>query len=1708
MNSRSIRARHVSGIIIACALLFPSPDVQATDAYTYETIVIPGCATPCSAPIRIVGLANNGRVGGTFQYDSSDGMFRSFVWQNRSFTDLSKNLPYTVFNVISMNESGDFTAVVSPDTVLREFAPARVTDRRLTVDYDKLILDIRIINGSESLSRGFPEFGDINDDGLLVRSYLESISTPACVTISGPRPEGFRKVTEFGGVRLSAPSTPPRDDCETDSSNVVATRANNAGTVIGYWEYFDTATQSERSVPVIFRNGAMQALPDIVTATNLPPGFTIPDYDRFEIGGLNDAVDGVHAEQFLVTAYTSTGISHVYIYDGQTYTYIDEGSGGDARNPRFNFSSPINNKGQIIYYILNEGSVLWLPSADYGLAAGKHPIRDLVALPPPHTLLPSATFLNDNGQMIAGGKYLLSPSGYVHPELEPYDELVEDESAANNSATGENGDPVNTYTGELVLRPVPDLAIEGPLPLTFTRYFASRMDPPGLLPAQVSNPLAGVLGRNWSHNYDWRLLVMNTTTREPVVVTDPRGRKTTFSLNDTGSAYVQQEGLDVPMALRETGTGWTLADLNSSLRYEFDPAGLLAAIRDNAGNALTLLYNSSGQLIRVSDDYTHGLEFSYNSEKRLTGVTDGSRTVSFTYTNDLLVSFTNAAGNVKTFLYDDRSNLVSIVQPEGNTPYTQVYDPFGRVVSQTDALGNEERFDYQGSNTVITRADNSTLTHTYQRGALTGVSDSSGAASSTGFSKDGLQDRITDPEGNTSQFSIGSNALISSAIWPDTSETSYTYTTYSLDGLAIDALASITFRDGTTESYIRDAIGHITSVTDRGGYTTTYQYASVGKPDLVTNAAGGVTRRTWDLAGNLASETSPAGNTTLYSYDSLGRLSGVTHPDGSGRSYIRNALNRVVSITLENGAVTTSVYDTNDRLVSRQDSLGNQSLYTYDDLDRLSALTFPEGNTTMIGYDERGRVSSTTSGTGSTRYFSYDNRGNLTTLIDGNNQSWLYQYTQGNLLARKTSPLGDVQQFSYDAMNRLSSLTDAEGGVVSFGYDVMDRLTRLEDQIGNTTTYSYDALGELIGIQLADGSSANYSRNVLGLPVAIIDPSGDSWLYEYNNGGQLISATDPLGRSTSYRYDSRERLDRLVRPDTTVVDLTYDDIGNIVQRKYDTEIFSYQFDTEGRETAADGLTLTYDRNGNIIESNGIAVTYDADDNISGITFEPGKTVSYTYDGEDRVTSITDWTGATMNFTYDAAGRLISIGRENGITTSMTHDARNLLLSIQENGSSVTAGMSFTRDGTGRILSASRNLPVTASPPSGTMDQLGYDAAKQTTGMIWDPLGRLTDDGTRSFVWDAASRLSGFHNGSTVYAYEHDGHGQLVRKDDGTTVTTWIWNYALPLPSAAIQDSGGNRTWFVHDPDGRLLYSIDGNGAHRYYHFDEVGNTVFLSDDAGLVTDSYAYSPFGETVARTGTSNNPFTYNGRHGVIHEDGTHIYHMRQRVYDARLRRFLTRDTATGKLSPERLNPYTFAANNPLFYVDPLGQDPVYANSRVDKVASVASDVTELSTYGVADAAENARIKAAQLRLQYAGKTLPGDAAGRMTQYDRLGRKLGRVAAVGKIVDAADKVLTVGKTADLIVDRKNRIYADLQRIQAVYDDRIKRFNDLNRIGALSAAAKERAIVRLNKTLLGELERATASGLTDIRITALKGILNGILRTPTKFALKFSGNL
>ena len=1142
---------------------------------------------------------------------------------------------------------------------------------------------------------------------------------------------------------------------------------------------------------------------------------------------------------------------------------------------------------------------------------GRH-FQTHVLIPPPNTVGVSAW-------SEIGGNF----SGTDRPrEIQLWNPFSGQGTTANFPLSGHSLHPVNLFSGELFELFAPDFNLGGPFPLVFQRFYGSLVS---------LGPLRSALGSNWLHNFD-AFLSNKTTTVEIGIFP---GMFLVFT--NSGGNYSPVNRTDTPFQLRLIpGTfDLVLTDPRDERTYRFDAAGRLFRIEDGRGNVHTLVHTvgpTSSTLTSVSDGLGRTLTFSYNGSGALTNVSDGTRNVAFNQTGGLLTSSATPLGHATLNTYTNGTNqalLVAAQSPAGNVPFAQAYTN-GVVISQSEGGAAPTRLNYVGNvTTMVDPLGANTQDEHDTNGLLRGFTDAAGNSITLDYDVQGRRTGVTDRMGRTTRLAYhtgsGRLAALTNA---DGSVMQFGFTNRVNNGATFHEVSQITYPDGTTERFTYDTNGNVITFADRANNVTRFVYNAQSQLLNVTNPLGGVLTFTYDAQGRRITSRDSETGISIVAYDQFSRPTNIVNPDGTSRRLTWDFDDRLMSATDERGHTTRFVYDANGRLTQVIDAAGNTNSSSYDAANRLVRSIDRLGNRRGFAFNARGEITNVTNENNFVWTFIHDARRRLTTVRDPGARSWQLGYDNEALLTTTSNPLGQQTSFARDLLGYLAGTTNPLGQAQQFLLDVMRRATNVIDEIGRGFAFRYDSRGSLTNTAHPGVGAAGFAYDALGNLTRITDLNGRAWSFSNSPNGRLVSMTDPLGRTTSVVYDTRGRLLRVGYPDGTGGTNTYDGAGNFTRVQYGGgPDLQFAYNALNRLTNANGVALAYDAEGRLTNntSGGLnfSATYDAGGRLTSVSYSNGAfTVNYTYDSSDRLINVSDSFGTFYNFNYDNANRITQISRSSGELTLYTYDAAGRLVRIQSGN---VLDLRYTLNAAGEVTAADHIAPIDPDDfqNASTVD-FTYDLAHQinTPGHQYDARGRQTvsPGGIRS--WDGATRL--INVGGASYTY--DGLGNLLTRTEGGATKRYFYHQALGGSPIALErdDSPGTTTrFYVWTPGGTLLYSVEPGTplpAVRHYHFDRVGTTLALTDNGGNLTDAYAWTLYGELLARTGTSAQPFTYVGRFGV-RQDGA-LFHMRARWYDPVSARFLTPDPVWPRLTRAlELNPYQYAAEMPLEFVDPSG-------------------------------------------------------------------------------------------------------------------------------------------------------------------------------------------
>ena len=190
-----------------------------------------------------------------------------------------------------------------------------------------------------------------------------------------------------------------------------------------------------------------------------------------------------------------------------------------------------------------------------------------------------------------------------------------------------------------------------------------------------------------------------------------------------------------------------------------------------------------------------------------------------------------------------------------------------------------------------------------------------------------------------------------------------------------------------------------------------------------------------------------------------------------------------------------------------------------------------------------------------------------------------------------------------------------------------------------------------------------------------------------------------------------------------------------------------------------------------------------------------------------------------------------------------------------------------------------------------------------------------------FGYDYNNRLIAVQQGTDLTEYLLDASGARVGRVHNAVTNYFVIDQTdgLKRPLAETDASGTVTRYYVW-AGMRLICHIDSDGTYRYYHSNELGSTIALTDASGSVTDQFAYMPYGY-AKHTGTTDTPFQWLGGYGVYYDADTELHLTLYRAYSCHLKRFMQADPLG---IDGGSNVYMMANLNPLWFIDPYGLCP----------------------------------------------------------------------------------------------------------------------------------------------------------------------------------------
>ena len=537
-------------------------------------------------------------------------------------------------------------------------------------------------------------------------------------------------------------------------------------------------------------------------------------------------------------------------------------------------------------------------------------------------------------------------------------------------------------------------------------------------------------------------------------------------------------------------------------------------------------FQQLSRVSKVTGSDERKVSYEYDAMGRATKVVDGDAVTLYTYTaTGRLKSVVDALGNETAYTYDSLDNLQSIHRAEGRiseeekkddyiptvgkdghvTLYT--YNLAGQLTKITDALGQEETYEYDQYGRLLTKTDrdNYKTSYTYNKlGAVTNVGYSDGRNVAFAYNELNQLNEINDW--------LGKTVLENDSLGRLTKVTDYQNRTVSYEYGPLGEKTKLTYPDGRTAAYTYDAEGRLSGITGNGEKTS-YTYDELGRLTEKLLPNGVKQAYSYLPGGNLKSMESFDKEGVLdkyfYTYDNAGLINGIDRnrrglDKVSGQyAYKYDALGRLTESSLNGNTKSAYQYDAfGNRTSLVEDEV--KTTYTYDALDRLvetNELNNSQAIKKTYDYDKRGNQTKEYVNGLLNKTFTFDATNMLSKVVDVNKGELENQYNgigvrvASSCSEEKIEYLCDLSRDYYNLLERT-----VNGEKESFIYDInVVSMSKAE----NSYYYLQDELGSPMYLTGTDGVAINsYAFDDFGRN---IDPfTGKQNRYGYTKQGNII----------------------------------------------------------------------------------------------------------------------------------------------------------------------------------------------------------------------------------------------------------------------------------------------------------------------------------------------------------------------------------------------------------------------------------------------------------------------------------------------------------------------------------------------------------------------------------------------------------------------------
>ncbi|MBL0341137.1 MAG: RHS repeat protein [Bacteroidetes bacterium] len=532
------------------------------------------------------------------------------------------------------------------------------------------------------------------------------------------------------------------------------------------------------------------------------------------------------------------------------------------------------------------------------------------------------------------------------------------------------------------------------------------------------------------------------------------------------------------------------------------------------------------------------------------------------------------SGNRTEYHHDD-GVVYKTVDPKGGISLT-VRNETGDIIQETDEEGLTTTYSYdeRGNLLGVVNPNGSAVSYTYENDIAIAATDAGGGNWIWIRNEEGKVVQQINPIGLITQYEY-TNGLLTAVIRNDGARTEILYDQQF-------NVAELRLPDGNSSSWTFDALGRCIEYTDVYGGTQFRRFDNLGRVIEITEVDGNKIFFKYNGEGEVIHVKDKV-REVEFEYQGMGKMA-QRKENNTKLEFIYDKEEQLIGIRNEKGTPYNFKLDPLGNVTEEIGFDGIKKRFARDKAGKVTSVQRPDNKITKYEYDDGGRITKVIQHDDLTEIFTYDLAGNL---VEAANDNILLKFERDKLGRVKKERQGDfITESLFDDKGTRVGLKSSAGANIRIDRNVMGDVSAMSATNGDSTweaKLQSDEMGLEVLRELPGGLQSRWQRDKLGRPLEHVVTKGKTlhrsrqYLWDYDD--RLKKMIDQIQGETQFGHDAVGNLTWAKYNDGFIEYRIADETGNYYKTKDKSD---RKFGPAGQILESRNTKFEYDAEGNLI----------------------------------------------------------------------------------------------------------------------------------------------------------------------------------------------------------------------------------------------------------------------------------------------------------------------------------------------------------------------------------------------------------------------------------------------------------------------------------------------------------------------------------------------